>query len=40
MEYEDKQQRRDKWRTIVDEYLQSGISQKHLVSNAGLACHS
>lgn len=37
MKNEDKQQRRDKWRMIIEEYLQSGMSQKAFSEQRGLS---
>lgn len=37
MKDDEKQQRRDKWRRLVDEYLQSGISQKAFCEQRGLS---
>lgn len=37
MKNENKQQRRDKWRMIVEEYLQSGMSQKAFSEQHGLS---
>ncbi len=37
MHDDDKQQRRDKWQRIIEEYLQSGISQKAFCEQRNLS---
>lgn len=37
MHDDDKHQRRDKWQRIIEEYLQSGISQKAFCEQRGLS---